>query len=147
MAVKECPPAIKAFGRDLFVWLRQEEPDFAGWYSQQCDVVAVALKLWIGPGAEIWVHAPKLVPSAEFDHVLVRVGNCFLDDQGAWTEDEVLRTWRGISYKYVKAGVRPAVPGDGVIEGCSRADVKRLADGLRRTFGPGTRVLEWAKER
>jgi hypothetical protein len=135
-----CTQDLRAFGYDLFIWFQKEEPEFAGWWSSKCDVVAIALQKWIGPEAEVWVHSQEGAPG-EWDHALVKVGDCFLDVQGAWTEREVNKTWR----TYPEPILRPAEEEDEVGPSCSIRTVNRLVKRLEKAFGPGARVLKWAR--
>lgn len=62
----------------------------AGWNDGGCRILAEANLLWLGPLAERYV----LIDRKQVQHVVVRVGDRYLDGDGASTERTLLRRWR-----------------------------------------------------
>jgi hypothetical protein len=102
---KGCPRWTRLFGRDLKHWLYDVKgawpilPEgWDTWLAGGCWVLARALHEWIGKGSEIWavyseVGSDVLHPDIIPQHVVVKIGDCFLDGDGASNEAQLLKRW------------------------------------------------------
>ena len=108
-----CPRALRLFGEDLNRWLLAERESvadiltrlwpFATWISGGCGILARALHEWIGEGSSLWAIYDRW----RMMHVLVRVGDCYLDAIGAFTREELLKLWKDeeVNHPGLKSGV------------------------------------------
>ncbi len=90
---------IREFGQALVAWLYNHrgalglindpdaEEDYGDWTSGVCFPLARALEGWIGPTAEL-VFA--VLRDGNPEHALVRIGDMYIDGDGAHTKDELL---------------------------------------------------------
>jgi hypothetical protein len=144
---KGCPRWTRLFGRDLKHWL--DDPNGAWtilpegwltWVSGGCWILARALHEWIGEGSEIWaiyseIGSDILDPNIIPQHVVVKVGNCFLDGDGASNEKELLERWEtkeGLRYPELRPAKTEDL--DEVIIECPIDAVKDLVKALDHTF-------------
>lgn len=152
----DCSRDLRLFGRDLRRWLNSEEGgysvlpgDYETWIAGGCWILAEALQAWIGPGAVKWSIHSQEVPG-RIQHVVVKVGHCFLDGDGASSEEMLLRRWRDkerIERPFLKEfRIEETGRGSSRIE-CPARAVRSLTEHLRAVFGDGHHVLEWARGR
>ena len=143
-----CPRSVRLFGRDLKRWLYDPNGAWAilpegwpSWVSGGCWILARALHEWIGKGSKVWaiyseIGSDILDPNIIPQHLVVKVGDCFLDGDGASTEKQLLERWEkeeGLRYPEL----RPASIKDlkEVMIECPVGPTKDLAKALQQTFG------------
>jgi len=150
---KGCPREVRLFGRDLKHWLYDPNgawtilPEgWPSWVAGGCWILARALHEWIGKGSEVWaiyseigsdIREPNIIPQ----HLVVKVGDCFLDGDGASNEKELLDRWEndeGLRYPELRPAKIEDL--DEVMIECPAAEVKELVKALDRTFKNGFRA-------
>jgi hypothetical protein len=148
---KECSEDLVAFGHDLHDWLYADPGGwnvlplaYPTWLQGGCWLLARALQRWIGPGSEIWSIWSSRADRGMMDHVVVRVGDCYLDGDGASNKEELLVHWEKEELLRKPFLKRFRAEEAGVIE-CPVGAVRELVSALEATFGPGEQVLEWAR--
>ena len=80
------------------------------------------------------VLRPDVIPQ----HVVVRIGDCYLDGDGAWTEKQLLEHWEkkeGLLYPELRPANIAELEEIGIE--CPIGHLKDLIQGLERTFGSG----------
>lgn len=151
---RRCPDLLLAFGRDLRDWLLQDPDGLKAFYMMDdstwelggCWPLAEALYQWIGRGSERWAVWGEWAPGPGYipGHIVVKIGNCFLDGTGVSSKAELLARWMqrapGIPYL---APVSPKSARRAAVW-CDRHLVGQLVEALERTFGPGENVLQLA---
>jgi hypothetical protein len=94
MKAKDCPEWVVFFGEALKHGISGFNWPYGG---GNCLTFAKALKQYLGERASLWaIGWPKEDGEERLDivsHVAVKVGDCFLDGFGAWTEKELMRQW------------------------------------------------------
>lgn len=141
---KGCPRAIKMFGRDLRAWLYKDPGGwnvlpraYATWVSGGCWILARGLHEWIGPKSSLWaVYSGDLM-----QHVVVKVGACYLDGDGASTKKELLDRWEKDEH-LSDLTLKPFVAEEADEIQCPIGAVRDLVRELIRSFGPRERGLE-----
>lgn len=150
--MKGCPRAVREFGRTLNEWLNRESSrkgafgvllseDLEGWTRGGCWILAEALHRWLD--APMWAVTIKGSDwGPQVSHVVVRVGHCFLDGDGAWTgaelvrsEEEMRRAWTDL-----EVGMDSFDPVRALGLVCPVRAVQDVVAGLEREFGDGVRV-------
>jgi hypothetical protein len=144
--MSSCTPELRSFGEELKEFLQTEEalslvrkacPGWRRpWISGACGILADALKLYLGREAVLW-GIWGILPFAEgIGHVAVQVDGCFLDSDGASTEQELMERWlkRGIEggelMQYVKKDFKGEVK-------FNVPTSRTIAAALEERFGPG----------
>jgi hypothetical protein len=139
---------MKEFGDALhgFLYLKKEVWEllpgrFDTWLAGGCWLLAEALHAWIGPRSSMW----SLMGSQyhNVNHVVIRVGNCYLDGDGASTERELLKRWENEEL-VPKPYLRPFRPEEAQNIECPVGPGKALVVALEEEFGPGPALVEWA---
>lgn len=99
---------MRTFGKDLRKWLHDARGawnilpgDWPTWLQGGCWLLAQALHEWIGGPSELWaiyseVGSDVLRPDVIPQHVVVRIGDCYLDGDGASNEGELLERWEKV---------------------------------------------------
>jgi len=83
--------------------------------------------------------------NGRMQHVMVMVGECYLDGDGASTEGQLLRRWEKDEF-VENPELGPFVAEKtGEIE-CPAAVVREVVSSLNEIFGPGERVIGWARK-
>lgn len=92
-----CSKGVLSFGEALS-WVSDFWPTPEKVQGHDCYIFARALKRFLGDQASLWEIS--LPPGEDEDggedwvvHVVVKVGNCFLDRWGAWTGEDLLEEW------------------------------------------------------
>jgi hypothetical protein len=145
---KGCSRSVRLFARDFKHWLNHEgwkflPEEYASWTAGGCWLLARALHQWVGDPAELWtiyseVGSDVLRPDVIPQHVVVRIGNCYLDGNGAWTEKQLLDYWEtkeGLRYPEL----RPMNVEDleeAALE-CPVEFLKELVKAIDLVFSPG----------
>lgn len=152
---KGCPRELRLFGRDLKRWLYDPNgawtilPEgWPTWVSGGCWILARALHEWIGRSSEICaiyseIGSDILDPNIIPQHLVVRIGNCFLDGDGASSEKELLYRWEtkeGLRYPKLRSA-RAEDLAEVMIE-CPIDAVRDLVRALDQTFGPWPGLLK-----
>jgi hypothetical protein len=103
------------------------------WNAGGCWILAEAVKKWIGPGAELFAIGTVRVP---VHHVVVRVGDTYIDGDGAQSRTELLRKMETMEFmrepKLTKLDRRLARKG-GIV--CPNVSVTKLTELIRRRVG------------
>lgn len=144
---RACSKQLRVFGNDLHRWINSEKggllilpPGYETWEVGGCWILAQALQKWVGPESKKY----GVAGGGRTWHVVVRVGDCYLDGSGASTEKELLSHWKHMGIG-PDAHLRPfRVKEAGNIE-CPATAARDLERALHRTFGDGNQVLEWAE--
>jgi hypothetical protein len=149
----KCDPILRHFGRDLRRWLYSKRgawpilPEtYSTWLEGGCWLLARALHEWIGPASELWAiyswmdsdfHAGKMP-----QHVVVKVGDCYLDGDGASSKEQLLYRW------YAEEGLQEPELFPVNVEELEAVDIpcpigpmKDLRKALFEKFGPGDRLV------
>ncbi len=134
-----CPPEMRSFGRDLYDFFNSPDVfellgNYATWSEGGCWIAAEALKRWMRPHAELWaVHDGANI----LHHVVVRLGDCFIDANGIFTEEEMLRFWAE-EEGLVEPRLRPFSKQQAIAFqlDCPRDVVERLTKALEEDYGP-----------
>lgn len=91
---KDCPEWVVFLGEALKEGISGFRWPYGG---GNCLVFAKALKKYLGERASIWALGFADDAGGDYmesiHHVVVKVGDCFLDGQGAWTAEELTREW------------------------------------------------------
>lgn len=148
-----CSRALRLFGRDLHQYLYSKRgvsfqlPRFLGeWAMGGCWIVAEALHAWIGPGSSLWaIYGSTPFHRYGMHHVVVKVGECYLDGEHVFSEERLLRYWEEdqeveeiLLKKFHPSGAKAMdIP-------CPARIVRDLVRGLQGKFGDGEQVLKWA---
>jgi hypothetical protein len=108
------PGKLKKFAVD-FLWYLYS-PDKGGqideygmWDSGNCWTLAQSLHDWIGSRSSMrWVvgRDPHRSPIALPQHVVLKIGNFYLDGNGVYTEKELLGWWRDLE-QFVDLSIKP----------------------------------------
>jgi hypothetical protein len=143
---KGCSRSIRLFGRDLKSWLRRDgwgflPQEYSDWAAGGCWLLARALHEWIGKPSELWavyseVGSDVLRPDRIPQHVVLRIGDCFLDGDGASTEKQLLDRWEKVE-GLRDPELRPAniAELEELMMECPVGPLKDLKRGLEQTFG------------
>jgi len=90
-----CSPELAAFGARLHAFLGNGLINRKWWTHGGCWKLASALHQYLGDDrTELWGVGDPLAGIAY--HVSVRIGDCFIDADGASSEQELLARWRKI---------------------------------------------------
>lgn len=146
---------MELFGKDLHTWLYADPGGwnalplaYSTWLEGGCWLLARALHEWIGDGSTMWtLYSSSLWDSTTFpQHVVVKVGECFLDGDGASTEQQLLHRWV-TEERVLNPGLKPFILEEAEEYGieCPIGALRDLARGLSRTFGSGDAVLRWVE--
>jgi len=154
MSKTSCRPAIREFGEELREFLLSTEGQTVlpmdseeSWTRGGCWVLAEALNGWLGEEASIWAIWNMTIDG--IDHMVVRIGNCYLDGDGAWSRSELLQRIQKISF-----GGRVSLRRFNAWEGgrfdwtkaspleCPIDVVYDLQDALMKRFGDGEAISE-----
>lgn len=157
---RACPRHLVLFGRALKRWLYSKRGAFdimprgyASWVAGGCWILARSLHEWIGPSSEVrtirsWADSEYFTGKMP-QHVVVKVGHCYLDGDGASTEDQLLHRW-ATQERLEDPEIEPEPPDIGELETsgieCPAGPVHDMVDALYRKFGPGERVAEAAHD-
>lgn len=137
-----CPAAVREFGRRISEFINSGEGykllpyPRATWTSGGCHILAAALGSWLGGAFPL---------AAVFDrgglpqHVLLKVGDCHVDADGASTEEELVRRWETEEF-VVGARVGPFDPAQAGEIDCPVEPTRGLVQALERNFGSGDRA-------
>lgn len=88
-----CSPGIVSFGKVLKTYLSERPFENAWWTCGGCWTLAQALHEYLGDDrTELWAIGSPFGGSAY--HVVVMVGDCFLDAKGASTREEIMKVWQ-----------------------------------------------------
>lgn len=88
-----CTPAVKAFGKHLHDYLSHGAISRDWWTHGGCWTLAQALHEYFGDDqTELWGVGSPFTGIAY--HVAVKVGDCFLDGNGASSESEMISRWK-----------------------------------------------------
>lgn len=154
MAKTGCPGLVRYFGRELKRWLYSEAGGwpfipghYASWVSGGCWVLARALHEWIGLRSELQVIY-SFTDSEYFadkmpQHVVVKIGNCYLDGDGASTEHALLSRWinkEGLAEPELRPMDVEKLETAGIE--CPIGPVRDVVRELNRRFGPGSALLD-----
>jgi hypothetical protein len=108
------PHALKKFAVDLIWYLYSPDKggqvdEYGMWDSGGCWTLAQALHDWLGPKTSLhWVVGwdPKKGYGPSPQHVVLKIGNFYVDGNGVYTANELLEWWRDIEL-YKKLSMRP----------------------------------------
>lgn len=142
-----CSLRMKEFGEALHallyfkreVWAVLPDPGTYTWTAGGCWILAQALHQWLGEKSSL--QALKNRGDDEVEHVVVKVGSCYLDGDGAWDK-------LGLLTFYKEEGIKHPYLGEFRQEEASRIDcsyqaVEALMAHLEEEFGPGPSMIEW----
>jgi len=133
---------VIAFGKALSRWLKTNKayaclPDNCTWSAGGCWILARALKKYIGKEAklETILSAGLQIPQ----HVVVRVGDVYLDGDGASSAWRLVQRWEKLEWMDVtdivpfskdlqRVGRSQGIP-------CAAGTVDRLVDEITKKFG------------
>jgi hypothetical protein len=143
-----CPPRLREFGNALhrLLYFKKEvweilPKDWGTWVAGGCRILAEALHGWIGPRSSMW--ALKGSRYHNVNHVVVRVGDCYLDGDGASTERALLKRWE--EFELVPDPyLRPFRPEEAMDLECPTRPIRALVAALEEEFGSGPALMEWA---
>jgi len=91
--VATCPPKLSAFGAQLHAFLGRGIVNAKWWTHGGCWTLASALHKYLGDDrTELWAVGDPIAAVAY--HVVVKVGDCYLDAEGASSEKELLARWK-----------------------------------------------------
>lgn len=92
-----CPKWLEDFADDLRYLLGGSEARrlSESWVASGCFILAEALRQWSDGDVTLWSIVDPWVKDKRFEavHVVARFGDCFVDAEGAWTEEELLKNW------------------------------------------------------
>lgn len=137
-----CSATLREFGRRISEFMNSEEGyrllphPRATWTSGGCYILADALGSWLENAFPLVAVSGR----GGFPvHVLLKVGDCYVDADGASTEEELVQRWR--TQEMIEgARVGPFDPAQAGEIDCPTKPVQRLVAALRRRFGPGGAV-------
>ena len=118
-----------------------------GWFQGGCWTLAEAVRGWMGRKARLFsIHDLSLrkyqtkdLPASTLLHVVIRIGDCYIDADGAWTRDGLLREWSRSGRKLV---LRPFDEKKDVRSmECPLHSVSALYQALMDEYGPADDLL------
>lgn len=137
---------LSYFGRDLHAFLSSERayqdllgPGYATWTAGGCWILAQAIHKWLGPPTKLWAIVDGDAPRA-VQHVVVSIGDFYLDGDGLSSQAALLRRWRD------QEGIqRPRLmrfrPEEALGIECPVDRVYKVQDALHEHFGSGKALL------
>jgi hypothetical protein len=104
------------------------------WFVGGCDIFATALKRYLGDGASLWSLNDM---KTGLVHVVVKIQGCFLDADGVWSHDGLLKEWSRPWRRLVLRKWRPNMVGT-----CPVENVKALLGVFQEAFGDPSWLTE-----
>lgn len=144
-----CSPLLTELGQRIRKIANSKEAyqildDFGAksWTSGGCQILAMSITGWLGDVVPVW-----LVSENGYVHTLVRIGECYLDADGASTERQLLKRWKGLKkVKHIEAkdarwvSLHPE-DFDSDESRCQSEIVYRLVEIFHKKVGPGIEVM------
>lgn len=88
-----CSPGAISFGKVLKTYLSERSFENSWWTHGGCWILAQAIHEYLGGDrTELWAIGSPFSGSAY--HVAVKVGDCFLDAEGASTKEQIMKVWK-----------------------------------------------------
>lgn len=143
-----CSPLLKELGERIREVVNSKEAyqildDFGAksWTSGGCQILAMSTMAWLGDVVPVW-----LISENGYEHTLVRIGECYLDAEGASTERQLLKRWKSAKkvkhMKVEEARWSSPYPEGFEEDRCQSEIVYRLAELLHQKIGPGMEILK-----
>lgn len=111
------------------------DPTGGEWFVGGCYIFAKALSRYLGEKTSLWALKDRAL-EADLKglpiHVVVRIEDCFLDADGAWSRAELLKEW---ARPWRRLELRPFDPKSVRTMRCPAKNVRALQDALEATFG------------
>lgn len=102
------------------------------WVAGGCQILAMSLEEWLGDVAPVF-----LVSENGYMHTAIRIGDCYLDADGASTEKQLLKRWKTKkNVKRIEVQDTRWDPSYQHPEEVSRI-IHRLVEILNQQIGPG----------
>lgn len=152
---EEAPSELRDFVAELLWYLYSEDrggkiDEYGMWDSGHCWLLAQALHEWIGPRSSLkWVVGRDLhkvdrgLPVLP-QHVVVQVGQFYIDGNGLFTKDELIEWFKGEGFVQISLkSFDPVEAADYSIH-CVQKDKRLILRDLELEFGDGDEVADAA---